>query len=318
MRAALGYERINLYGVSYGTRVAQHYLRRFPARVRAVILDGVVPPQLVIGPAIALDAESALRGILARCAAEAPCRARFGDPQDDYQRAARERCAQRAVPVALPDPATGERRHLEFDLDHLASVLRLGELQRRLRRAAAADAARRAARADYAPLAAQFLLLQRCLRGRSPRACTTACVCAEDVPFYDTRAIDRARAGGRPSWARRPVDGLAHDLPACGRAGRWMRTSTRRCTSAVPALLLSGSDDPVTPPAYAQQAAAGFAHARAGRARRLRARAAHRAVHRTRAGAVPRRARASRRSTCHCTALARPMPFFTSLNGPPP
>ena len=36
VRAALGYERINLYGVSYGTRVAQHYVRRFPgARARA-------------------------------------------------------------------------------------------------------------------------------------------------------------------------------------------------------------------------------------------------------------------------------------------
>ena len=31
--------------VSYGTRVAQHYLRRYPRHVRAVILDGVVPPQ---------------------------------------------------------------------------------------------------------------------------------------------------------------------------------------------------------------------------------------------------------------------------------
>src|SRR5271170_7256119 len=60
VRAALGYERINLYAVSYGTRVAQQYLRRYPARVRALILDGVVPPQLAVGPEVALDAESAL------------------------------------------------------------------------------------------------------------------------------------------------------------------------------------------------------------------------------------------------------------------
>ena len=44
VREALGYERINLYGSSYGTRVAQHYMRKFPARTRAVILDGVVAP----------------------------------------------------------------------------------------------------------------------------------------------------------------------------------------------------------------------------------------------------------------------------------
>ena len=49
VRAALGYERINLYGTSYGTRVAQHYLRRFPQRTRAVILDGVVPVEVALG-----------------------------------------------------------------------------------------------------------------------------------------------------------------------------------------------------------------------------------------------------------------------------
>ena len=35
LREALGIERWNVYGVSYGTRVALHYLRRFPAHVRA-------------------------------------------------------------------------------------------------------------------------------------------------------------------------------------------------------------------------------------------------------------------------------------------
>ena len=68
VRAALSVERINLYGTSYGTRVAQHYLRRFPQRVRAVILDGVVPAPVALGPATATDAEQALLGILARCA----------------------------------------------------------------------------------------------------------------------------------------------------------------------------------------------------------------------------------------------------------
>ena len=44
MRDALGYPRWNLWGGSYGTRVAQEYLRRFPDRVRTMTLDGVAPP----------------------------------------------------------------------------------------------------------------------------------------------------------------------------------------------------------------------------------------------------------------------------------
>ena len=49
MRAGLGYEQIDLYGASYGTRVAELYMRRYPARVHAVILDGVTYPEQIIG-----------------------------------------------------------------------------------------------------------------------------------------------------------------------------------------------------------------------------------------------------------------------------
>ena len=79
VRAALGVERWNLYGVSYGTRVAEHYLRRFPGRVRATVLDGVVPPELALGPDVAREAQRALTQIFARCAADAGCGTRFPD-----------------------------------------------------------------------------------------------------------------------------------------------------------------------------------------------------------------------------------------------
>ena len=57
VREALGYPSLNLYGVSYGTRVAQHYARRYPDSTRTIILDGVVPPQLALGPEIATEAQ---------------------------------------------------------------------------------------------------------------------------------------------------------------------------------------------------------------------------------------------------------------------
>ncbi len=46
LRTALGYDQINLYGVSYGTLLALHALRLYPGALRSVILDGVVPPQI--------------------------------------------------------------------------------------------------------------------------------------------------------------------------------------------------------------------------------------------------------------------------------
>jgi pimeloyl-ACP methyl ester carboxylesterase len=313
VRAALGYERINLYGVSYGTRVAQHYLRRFPTRVRALILDGVVPPQLVVGPAIATDAESALRRILARCAAEAACSARFGNPQADYE-ALRATLRQRAIPVTLPDPSTGASRHFDFNLDHLASVLRLGGYSADYAALLPLLLHGAAARGDYAPLGAQFLLLQRSYEGLAV-GMHNSVLCAEDVPRYATLDIDRGALaqtflGAAPVdtlaaicrlWPRGPVDADFH----------------APLHSAVPALLLSGSDDPVTPPSYATEAAAGFAQARAivlegfGHGQ-LTAPCMGRVL----AQFLERASVAA--LDLHCTSLARPMPFFTSLNGPPP
>jgi pimeloyl-ACP methyl ester carboxylesterase len=87
--------------------------------------------------------------------------------------------------------------------------------------------------------------------------------------------------------------------------------------SAVPALLLSGSDDPVTPPAYAQQAAAGFTRARqlvlAGFAHgQLTAPCMGRVLARFLEVPDPAALDAS------CTVKARPLPFFVTVNGPAP
>ena len=79
LRAELDVEQWSVYGVSYGTRVAQHYARRFPERVRALILDGVVPAEVALGPEVAIYAQRALEQIFARCAADAACGAAFSD-----------------------------------------------------------------------------------------------------------------------------------------------------------------------------------------------------------------------------------------------
>ena len=56
VRAALGYAQLDLYGASYGTRVALHYALRYPERARTLVLDGVLPADIALGPEIALDA----------------------------------------------------------------------------------------------------------------------------------------------------------------------------------------------------------------------------------------------------------------------
>lgn len=254
-RAALGYERINLYGGSYGTRVAQHYARRYPTRVRAMVLDAVVPPQLAFGASMSLDAEAALRAHFARCAGDAECAARFPALARDFD-ALRERLAQASVTVRLPDPVTAEPLSVEFTAGHFALAVRMltySDLSASLLPLLIDEAA---ARQNFTPLAAQAEMVSAELLKALAYGMHNSVVCSEDLPFLDRAALDmpalRSSYLGAVMlegleamcsvWPRGPVD------PAFKEPLR----------AATPTLLLSGSLDPVTPPAYGAMAAVGL------------------------------------------------------------
>jgi len=77
VRAALGVDKLNLIGGSYGTRVAQQYAARYPAHVRSVVLDGVAPNDLVVGGEFATTFEDAITLQSAQCKASPACAKRF-------------------------------------------------------------------------------------------------------------------------------------------------------------------------------------------------------------------------------------------------
>jgi pimeloyl-ACP methyl ester carboxylesterase len=314
VRAALGYERIDLYGGSYGTRVAQHYLRRFPTRVRALILDGVVPVGRAIGPDTPLDAESVLEAIFARCARDGPCSRRFGDPNESYRRV-RAALVEHPVAVSLADPTNGEPQHLEFGELQLAAVLRLASYTSEYAALLPLLLDAAAAHADYAPLAAQFLLTSREYSGLLALGVHNSVVCTESVPFYDPRTIDRGRLA-RTFLGTTQLDGLAAMCRIWPR-GVLDPDFHAPLVSDVPVLLLSGGDDPVTPPRYAAEAARGYPHSLsivlAGLGHgQLTAPCMDRIL-----AAFLERASVAGLDIA-CTRSVRPMPFFTSANGPAP
>jgi pimeloyl-ACP methyl ester carboxylesterase len=79
VREALGYPQVSLYGGSYGTRVAQVYMREFPQSVRTVIMDAVAPMNMRVGMEMGGDAQLALDAVFARCAEDAACAERYPD-----------------------------------------------------------------------------------------------------------------------------------------------------------------------------------------------------------------------------------------------
>jgi pimeloyl-ACP methyl ester carboxylesterase len=251
VRAALGYERINLYGSSYGTRVAQHYLRKFPKRTRSVILDGVVAPDTALGPAIALDAERALNSIFDRCTRDASCHEHFGDPAVAY-RALRTSLQAKPVTVDLSDPTTGEPEELEFGALHLATVLRLATYtsEEAAVLPLALDLAHR--NGNFTPLAGQFLLMSRRVGDQLAYGMHNSVVCTEDVPFYRPGEINRSELA-TTFLGTTQLDAL-QNLCAVWPRGPLDEDLREPVRSDAPVLLLSGGNDPVTPPSAAEQA----------------------------------------------------------------
>jgi len=314
VRAALGYGRVNLYGISYGTRIAQHYLRRFPQHARTVILDGVVAPTEYLGPAMALDAERALGGIFARCTHDDACREHFGDPHGDYH-ALRAAVSQTPVAVELADPGTGATTRLNFSMLQLATVLRLSTYS--ASQASLLPLMLHLAQHDgnFAPLAAQFLAIEGSLNQQLAYGMHNSVVCTEDAPFYRRMRIDRA-ALEQTYLGTTQIDALEIICRVWPR-GIMDPDFHEPMHSSVPALLLSGGNDPATPKENAVEAARGFSD----RAHVIVPEQGHGQLTTPCVDDIMARfitAGTAKNLDISCVTEDRPAPFFTSLAGPAP
>ena len=122
VRRFLGYDRINIYGGSYGTRAGLVYLRQHGDHVRAIVLDGVAPPDMRLPLYFARDAQRALDRLLADCAANASCAAKYPRLADRV-RALFARLEAEPVEVSRDAPAHRRGRDLRVSAELLAGLV---------------------------------------------------------------------------------------------------------------------------------------------------------------------------------------------------
>ncbi len=103
VRAALGYDKIDLYGTSYGGELAQYFLRQHPDRVRVAILDGTTPLDVPVLELMAANSQRAFDLLLARCAADAACHAAFPNLATEWSTLV----AAFTKGVTVTDPSSG-------------------------------------------------------------------------------------------------------------------------------------------------------------------------------------------------------------------
>jgi pimeloyl-ACP methyl ester carboxylesterase len=246
VRTALGYDKINLFGGSYGTRAAMVYLRQHPKHVRTVMLQGVSPTNMYLPGDYPVQTERALQGVLAECAADETCNKAFPNIKSE---------ARAVLEGLIKGPV-----EVEFQVQGIPTPIKVS-----MSRNLAAEAIRymlynpggagrvplvlhQAAEGNFAPLAQMALRFRRTLVGTGSNGMYLTVTCAEDIPWVKRGEGESERFGQNTFLGDYR---LQQQREACA---LWPRAKVdsdyfKPVRSDVPVLILTGEWDPVTPPA---------------------------------------------------------------------
>lgn len=240
VRRVQAYAKINLVGVSYGTRAALEYLRQFPQSVRRVILDGVVPPDERLSSS---DAQLALDAVFADCAKAARCNVAYPQLAERWSRL----LAGLPRQVSLVHPRLGNEMQIQMTREMVVNMVQQS-LYAPMNVSGLPYALNQAEQGKYAPLVALSGAANLPGPGGIAYGMHFSVWCAEEyarlpaIPAANdfSRVTDRMYRKICEKWPRGTVPAAFYTLPR----------------SPVPVLLLSGGIDPVTPTRHGAHVAA--------------------------------------------------------------
>jgi pimeloyl-ACP methyl ester carboxylesterase len=259
MQAALGYDQIDLYGVSYGTRLALTVLRDHPEGIRSVILDANYPPQSDLYADAPATFNAALQGVFAGCAEDTFCALVNADLPGALQTAVDQ---LNASPLSMTITPYGTEESIDLTLDGISflnSVVFAGLYATPLI-PLVPYVITSAASGIMAPTE-QFLMI---LLASPPISYGMyySIQCSEEIPFADETIPATPVAETLPIL---PVirDYFQVDGSLEAICGEWPVDApnpieNQPVTSDVPTLIVDGEFDPITSPANAALIAEGL------------------------------------------------------------
>jgi len=257
VRAALGYHKINLYGVSYGTLAALQYVRRYGEQVRAAVLAGVSTPATKLPLHFANAAHDAMEQLIKDCAGDESCRAAFPNLEGDFAT---------VIEAVDKGPVTFEIVHPVSKLSQQVSLSR-GAFVERLRlllydhstASLVPFVIQRAAQGDWAPFG------KVASRSRFSAAYAVALgmyltvTCSESIPtITDEEVVNETSRTFLGDHRTRRHQLACREWPRGEIAAEYYRP----VASDVPILMLSGELDPAAPVKYGRAAAASLSNHR--------------------------------------------------------
>lgn len=245
VRKAIGAAQVNLMGVSYGTRVAQQYAMRHPQATRSIVLDSPVPNSIKLGNIFARNLDDALALQFALCTKAAACKGKLGDPRAELDALLAKLRAQ-PVSVRYRDASTGEQREDVLRAETVAGLVRMyaympaaGALLPKLIHEANAG--------RYDDLMALVRMMSGNMQDAMAMGMQLSVVCSEDGDSMVVREEDAGTVLGNL---------MPQGMAAMCRAwpkGRVPADFNEPLSTPVPALVLAGEFDPVTPPRYGEE-----------------------------------------------------------------
>lgn len=312
VREGLGYAQIDVLGQSYGSRAALVYLRRHEAHVRAVVLAAVAPPHQTHFQDSARNAEAALEATFRRCEQEPSCHAAFPELRADLQKVL-DGLPPEGQQVTLPHPATSETTSAKVDRDAVLSMIFMYGYSH-ITAAMLPLLIHDAARTGKLEGLAAHILMGNPLETGIAVGLHTAVTCSEDRRRLDVEAA-RASAQGT-LWGTSILDAFLEKCEGWP-VGEVPADAFEPVRSEKPVLLVSGALDPVTPPAFGEEAARTLSSSR----HVVVAGGSHDSLQ---LGCIPKvveqflQKGTAAGLELDCVSAIKPMPFFLSRLGPRP
>lgn len=256
VRQALGYDKINVFGGSYGTRAALVYLRQHGDHVRTLTLEAVAPPQCRIPLEFARTTQGSVDQLIERCAADEACHKDYPDLKTEFQ-AIVDKLEKSPAHFEVKNSA-GEMQAVTLSrgmfVAQLRPLLYIPQLVSQF-----PYMVHRVYHDDWSIYGAAVLLVRNGIDKSIDRGMSLSVICAEDIPGLTEATIRLETAGTYLGDIQiRAYQKACHEWPQAAIPADLHAP----VHSAVPALLISGALDPATPPEASALAAHDLSNSR--------------------------------------------------------